>query len=242
MKKILGLTTALLFSLPVFAQSISGTVITLAGNAEIKADNDQAIVTFFIEDQDKDKAVAASRVNQKMRFGTELIKKEDPQAELRTRGYYTYPVYSDDMKVAGQPPKHQLVGWRSGQYLEVKTQNLKQLSTTTAAAQSVLALNGVHFGLSDGAVAKLESERIAAGYKDFTDKLTMITHAMGKKPEDIVIESLDFDNAGSMIRPMAMAAPLMQRMSVAAPPVEVPSFEPGYTSLSIHIAGKLRLK
>lgn len=242
MKKLLGVTTALLFSLPVFAQSISGTVITLAGNAEIKADNDQAIVTFFIEEQDKDKAAAASRVNQKMKSGTELIKKEDPQALLSTRGYYTYPVYNDDVKVTGQPAKRQLIGWRSGQYLEVKTQNLKQLPTTTAAAQSLLALNGINFGLSDGAVAKLESERVAAGYKDFIEKLTMITHAMGKKPEDVVIESLDFDNAGTTVHPLAMAAPMLSRARVEASPVEVPSFEPGVSTLSIHIAGKLRLK
>ncbi|MBC3861923.1 SIMPL domain-containing protein [Undibacterium jejuense] len=244
MKKMIGLTSAMLFSLPVFAQSISGTVITLAGNAEIKADNDQAVVTFFIEEQDKDKAVAASRVNQKMKAGTELIKKEDPQAELHTRGYYSYPIYNDATKtVAGQAPKQQLVGWRTGQYLEVKTQNLKQLPSTAAAAQSILALNGVNFGLSDATIAKLESERIAAGYKDFSQKLTMITHTMGKNPEDVVIESLDFDNAGSNMRPMAMAAePMMLRSARAAGPVDAPSFEPGYTSLSIHITGKLKLK
>jgi len=242
MKKILGFTSAILFSLPVFAQSVSGVVVTLAGNAEIKADNDQAIATFFIEEQDKDKAAAASRVNQKMKSGTEIIKKEDPQAELSTRGYYTYPIYSDETKVAGQPSKHQLVGWRSGQYLEVKTQNLKQLSTTAAAAQAILALNGINFGLSESAIAKLESARIAAGYKDFVEKVTMITHAMGKKPEDVIIESLDFDNASSNMRPMAMAAPMLQRSMRVATPVEEPSFEPGYTSLSIHLTGKLRLK
>ena len=241
MKKILGFTVAMLVSVPLFAQSISGAVISLAGNAEIKADNDQAVVTFFIEEQDKDKAAAASRVNQKMKTGTDLIKKEDPQAELSTRGYYTYPIYNDDVKTAGQVAKHQLVGWRSGQYLEVKTQNLKHLPVTAAAAQTVLALNGINFGLSDAAVAKFESARIAAGYKDFSDKVSMITHAIGKKADDVIIESLDFDNAGTNIRPMMVAAPMMQRMKAAAP-VEEPSFEPGYTTLSIHLIGKLRLK
>ena len=49
----------------------------------------------MIEEQDKDKTAAASRVNQKMKQGTEIIRREDPQAKLKTHGYYTYPVYPE---------------------------------------------------------------------------------------------------------------------------------------------------
>jgi predicted secreted protein len=50
----------------------------------------------MVEEQDKDKAAAASRVNQKMKQGTDIVRKEDGKATLKTMGYYTYPVYPED--------------------------------------------------------------------------------------------------------------------------------------------------
>lgn len=242
MKKLLGFTSACLLALPVVAQTLTGTVITVSGSADVKADNDQAVLNFYIEEQDKDKTAAASRVNQKMKSGTDLIRKEDPQAQLRTRSYYSYPIYAETpVNAVGQPVKRQIIGWRSGQYLEVKTTNIAQLSSTAAAGQKVLALNGVNFGLSDAAIKKFEAARVEAGYHQFSDKVKMIASTLGKKPDDIVIESLDFDNAGSELRQFE-AAPMMLKAARADAAATEPSFEPGFTSLNIKITGKLRLK
>ncbi|WP_428719244.1 SIMPL domain-containing protein [Undibacterium curvum] len=244
MKKVILLAAAMSFAIPVYAQSLAGTVLTVGGSAEIKVDNDQANLSFYLEEQDKDKAQAASRLNQKMKSGTELIKKEDPQAELMTRNYYTYPVYSDEVQVAGaQPKKRQITGWRVGQYLEVKTINLKQLPSTVASAQKVMSLNGIHFGLSPQAAAKLEEERIQAGYKNFSDKLAMVVNAMGRKLQDVQIEAVDFDGAALEMPQVQMAAaPMMLKGARMADAVAEPSFEPGSSSLSIRVNGKVRLK
>jgi predicted secreted protein len=69
----------------------------------------------------------------------------------------------------------------------------------------------------------------------------MIASTLGKKPDDIVIESLDFDNAGSELRQFE-AAPMMLKAARADAAATEPSFEPGFTSLNIKITGKLRLK
>jgi uncharacterized protein YggE len=76
--------------------------------------NDQVVATLAIEEQDKDKAVAASRVNTKMRQGLEILKKEDPVAMLKTQGYYTYPVYAEERPLPnGQPARQRAItGWR----------------------------------------------------------------------------------------------------------------------------------
>jgi len=247
MKKVIGFMAVCSLALPVYAQSLSGTVLTVGGNADIRVENDQARLSFYLEEQDKDKAAAASRLNQKMKAGTELIKKEDPEAELATRNYYTYPVYSDETQPVngqlGQPKKRVITGWRTGQYLDVKTLNLKQLPSTVASAQKILGLNGVQFGLSTQAAAKLEDARIQAGYRNFTEKLAMVVKAMGKKMDDVQLESVDFDGAGLEMAPMnAVAAPMMLKAARVADAVSEPSFEPGYTSLSIRVNGKVRLK
>ncbi|HTD03978.1 SIMPL domain-containing protein [Undibacterium sp.] len=242
MKLIIALAAASVVALPSYAQQVTGALVTVSGVADIKADNDQAVATFFIEEQDKEKDKAASRVNQKMKAGTDIIKKEDPQAALATRGYYTYPVYADEVSSVANPQrKRTQTGWRVGQYLEVKTQNLKQLPATTAAAQKVLALNGLSFGLSDTATKKLEAARLEAGYKNFMEKVAVIVTTMGRKPADAVIESVNFDGNDNNERPY-MAQAMMAKSSRQEADVAEPSFEPGVTTLTARVLGKLRLK
>lgn len=242
MKPIIALVAASVIALPSYAQQVTGALVTVSGVADIKADNDQAIATFFIEEQDKEKDKAASRVNQKMRAGTDLIKREDPQAALTTRGYYTYPIYTDEAPSVSNPQrKRTQTGWRVGQYLEVKTQNLKHLPATTAAAQKILALNGLSFGLSDAATKKLEAERLEAGYRNLMEKAAVIVTAMGRKPADAVIESVNFDGSDNNERPY-MASAMMAKSSRQEADVAEPSFEPGVTTLTSRVVGKLRLK
>ena len=71
------------------------TLVIVPAFGEVTHPNDQATATFLVEEQDKDKAVAASRVNQKMTQGLDILRKQDPQATLKTQGYYTYPVYAE---------------------------------------------------------------------------------------------------------------------------------------------------
>src|SRR5713101_7359733 len=108
MKRFLLLAAwSLLVSTRVQAQQAMSmaTVVVVPAYGEVKAANDEVHATFFIEEQDKEKAQAASRVNQKMRQGMDILKKEDSQAVLATRGYYTYPTYADEQQPSGVPRK-----------------------------------------------------------------------------------------------------------------------------------------
>ena len=243
MKKILLASMISAMSLTAMAQSTSGTVVSISGHAELKTENDQAVVVFYVEEQDKDQAVVASRVNQKMKSGLEALKKEDAQAEFSTRGYYTYPVYADNTSSKANPAQRQIIGWRAGQYLEMKTVNLKQLASAAAAGQKLMALNGVNFGLQPETIKRLDAERITAGYRNFSDKVKIIAAAMGKKPDDASVEVLDFDGTSNELHNFrAAAAPMMLAASPKSVNVEEPSFEPGYTSLSVNVSGKVRFK
>ena len=55
----------------------------------------RATVTFAVEEQDKDRAAATARVNQKMKQGTDIVRREDPQAELKTSVTTPIPVYPE---------------------------------------------------------------------------------------------------------------------------------------------------
>jgi uncharacterized protein YggE len=232
---------------PAYAQSsldTSGALVIVAAYGEVKAMNDQATATFMIEEQDKDKAAAASRVNQKMKQGIALIKRADTQARLETRGYYTYPVYAEEeVQPMTRGKAAELVGWRVGQYLEVVTENIASLPATVASAQSVLALNGLHFGLNDATRNRLEEERIAAAYQDLSARTTAIAKAMGRKVSDAALETLDFEGSGAYApQQEAYAAKTMSARAKDQQVVEEPSFEPGETTLSTRVVGKIRFR
>ncbi len=223
-------------------QPIPGIMVSVQAAGEVTADNDEAHATFLIEEQDKDKGAAASRVNQKMRLGMDVLKKEDPQAVLTSRGYYTYPIYTEERgQSINTSRKRQLTAWRVGQYLELKTGNLQKLSSTVSAAQNILALSGMTFGLSDQANKRLDAGRIDAAYQHLMERVHVIARAMGRRDTDAVIESIDFDGSENVGRPYA-AATMMAKSARMDEPVAEASFEPGASTLMMRVAARVRFK
>lgn len=221
-----------------------GTLIIVPAYAEVRHPNDEARIAFMVEEQDKDKSVAASRANQKMKQGTEIVKREDPKASLKTHGYYSYPVYADDQPQPNNKPRPP-VAWRVGQYLEVITTNLDGLPKTVAAAQQLLALNGLQFGLTEATSKKIDEQRIAATYRNLTDRVAAIAKTMGRNVSDSVLETVDFEASGDYAPKHDSAAPAMAMRSTGMrelAQVEEPSFEPGETILQMRVVGKVRFR
>lgn len=230
---------------PVQAQALSatGTLVVVPAFGEVTRANDQAVMTLAIEEQDKDKAAAASRVNQKMKQGVDIVKQNDPQAALKTQGYYSYPVYPEDQPSGGARQQPRVpVSWRVGQYLEVKTTNLASLPKTAAAAQAVLTLNGLQFGLAPATAKQLDDQRIAATYRNLNERVAAIASAMGRKTSDAVLETVDFEGSGNYAQPVAVGGAAMFRMSKGDGNVSEPTFEPGETTLEMRLVGKVKFK
>lgn len=250
-KKIAVIAGSLLLAAQVQAQSLptTGTLVIVPAFGEVTHVNDEAVVNFMVEEQDKDKSAAASRVNQKMKQGTEIVRREDPKAVLKTLGYYTYPVYPEDRPLPNGMPsgKPRLpTSWRVGQYLEVKTMNIAGLPKMTAAVQKVLGLNGIHFGLSPALTKKLDDQRIAATYQNLNERIASIANAMGRKVGEATLETVDFEGSGNYARGEASdaagAPQMMRAMKAGQPEVAEPSFEPGETTLQMRLVGKVRFK
>lgn len=228
----------------------TGTMVVVPANGEISVPNDQARVTLQVEEQDKDKAAAASRVNQKMKQGIDLLKRQDPQAALKSYGYYTYAVYAEPPQVTPQQPRQpakarQVVGWRVGQYLEMTTENLAALPKTVSSAQALMSLNGLQFGLSPAAAKKLDATLVNATYRNLEERIGFIANAMHRAPSDAVIETVDFEGSGNYAAPphapmmaKAMRADMVQESTTVAEP----SFEPGESTVSMRLVGKVRFK
>lgn len=228
----------------------TGTLVIVPAMAEVSHQNDEANAIFTIEEQDKDKAAAANRVNQKMKQGTDTVRAQDPKASLKTMGYYTYPVYPEDRPLpSGQPdPRRKApTSWRVGQNLEVKTTNIAGLPKMTAAVQKVLGLSGISFALTPETTRRMDDQRIAATYKNLNERIGSIAAAMGRKLADATLETVDFEGSGNYAggaaaNDAAYAPQNMRAMRAAAPEVSEPSFEPGETTLQMRLVGKVRFK
>src|SRR5476649_1701746 len=202
----------------------AGALVVVPAFGEVKHANDQAVATLAVEEQDKDKTAAASRVNQKMKQGIDIVKQQDPQASLKTQGYYTYPVYPDDVPLPpGAKPKPRVpTSWRVGQTLQVTTTNLSGLPKTVSAAQHILTLNGLQFGLTPETTKKLDDQRIAATYQNLNERVASIAHAMGRPVSDAVIDTIDFEGSGNYTQHVSvtgsarMAAPMMMKAADTA--------------------------
>ncbi|MCS0590806.1 SIMPL domain-containing protein [Massilia norwichensis] len=233
------------------AATTSGTLIIVPAYGEVKHANDEATVTFSVEEQDKDRAVAQARVNQKMKQGTEIVRREDPKAELKTVNYYSYPVYPEvpdnpQRPLATQAARRTPIGWRVGQYLELKTRNLENLPKTAAAAQNVLGISGIDYHLSPELTKKLDDERIAATYRNLNERIASIARAMGRNVNDATIDTVDFEGSGHYAggQGEAAAAPMAMMRGKRADMAETPepSFEPGETRLEMRLVGKVKFR
>lgn len=249
--KKIAMLASLALAAQVHAQSVPtvGSLVIVPAFGEVTHANDEATANFMVEEQDKDKSAAASRVNQKMKQGTAIVRKEDPKAALKTLGYYTYPVYPEDRPLPNGMPsgKPRLpTGWRVGQYLEVKTTNIGGLQKMTAAVQKVLALNGIVFGLAPATTKALDEQRIAATYQNLNERIASIAKAMGRKVGDATLDTVDFEGSGNYAGGQGEAAdaggPQLMRAMKAQPEVAEPSFEPGETTLRMRLVGKVRFK
>jgi uncharacterized protein YggE len=222
----------------------AGALIVVPAYGEVRQANDEARLTFMVEEYDRDKMVAASRVNKKMRDGAEIIKRADSAAMLKTRGYYTYPVYPDDQPSPRQNKAKLPAGWRVGQYLEMTTTNLDVLPETVAEAQRILALNGLQFGLTETATRKLDEKRIDATYRNLVERIAAIAKAMGHSASDAILDTVDFESS-EVHEQQDFTAPVMAARTVAtseSPPLVEPSFEPGETVLHMRAIGKFRFR
>jgi predicted secreted protein len=231
------------------AATTSGTLVIVPAFGEVKHANDEATVTFSVEEQDKDRAAATARVNQKMKQGTEIVRREDPQAELKTINYYSYPVYPEvpdgPRPLASQAARRIPIGWRVGQYLEVRTHNLDKLPKTAAAAQKVLGISNIDYHLSPELTKKLDEERIAATWRNLNERIAAIARAMGRNAGDAVIDTVDFEGSGNYAGgPVAAAAPMAMMRGKHAEAAEMPepSFEPGETLLQMRLVGKVKFR
>lgn len=213
------------------------SLVTVTAVGTVTAPNDEAQLVFGYEEQGKDKAALASSVNLRLKQGIAALKKASPNARISLDSYRTYAVY-DEAAARIQKRDAQQIGWRVSQQVRLVTGDFAALPATVAAAQKILVLKDVSFGLSEETTRKLEQRRVEAAYRSLEEQVGFIAGAMRRPVGDARLESLDFGAA-----PMQRVEVTGSRISRAdLAEVEEPSLQPGETRLELRATAKVRFK
>ena len=237
----------LLFASQAHAQvATEGVLLLVPATGWVTHANDEASLTFTAQETGRDKAAAASLVNKKMKQGGDIVSAQDATAKLMTLNYTTSPVYKKgkgNVSESDDNDSREIVGWRVTQSLIVTTRNLAGLPKMVAAAQGVLGLGSVEFGLSDALTRTLDEQRIVATYQDLNQRIASLAKAMGRKVSDATLETVDVTgDIGAFPRQDGFYARALQRISNDSAKVTEPSFEPGETTLQMRLVGKVKFK
>jgi len=240
MLKRLALVAMLGSSQAVFAQNLPAgdSLVTVAAVGSVTAPNDEAQLVFGYEEQGKDKALLASNVNQRLKQGISVLKKACPNARLTLESYRTIAVYEERNVALANKRDPQQIAWRVSQQVRLVTSDLAALPATVAAAQKILALAEVHFGLSEEATKKMEQRRVEAAYQSLEERVGFIAGAMRRQAGDYKLESLDFTEPN--IERVVVTGSRIRREDLAE--IEEPSLLPGETKLQLRVTAKVRFK
>ena len=161
-------------ALPVLAQSDDETlynVYRLSSDASAEVDNDQMLATLVVQQEDKDPALLADKVNSTMAWAVAALR---PYTTLRarTRDYQTYPRYDTSQA-------RRLIGWRATQSLELETDDFEAAAKAIQQLQEKLQVQGIRLSTKPATRKSASDDLISAALTAFKERAELIQQNMG---------------------------------------------------------------
>ena len=216
----------------------SGTVVTLPVTAQVELANDEATVSFYTMETDKDLAAATRRVIERVNAGLSKLKTLDLPVEYKTQSLTSYPRYNTPAKPGEQP---KIIGWEVRQSVTAHVKDVDAAAKVAQEAAERFAFNGVQFSLSREAQQKVQAELMKTAVEQVRLQAQAVAESMGLAGSTVRVESLDFHDAG-YVRPMMMSRSAAQAESANAKrSMPMPVFEAGKSTVSRHVNARVRI-
>jgi uncharacterized protein len=142
--------------------------LTVAGEAQVSAKPDRAVVTLGATAQADQAADAQQQINQVMTKAIDAIKQAGiAEDKIQTAGLSLYPVYSehgDRPRPANQPQEPRIVGYRASNTIRITLDDITAVGPIIDAGITAGAnqLEGVSFELKDDTAQRAEALKQAA--------------------------------------------------------------------------------
>jgi len=230
-----GLVVALFafsFAASLQAQSAADTlfnVYNFSSEASAEIDNDLMTATLLVQDEDKDSALLANKINTTMSWAVELLQPFST-IKSRTRDYQTYPRYDTSQS-------RRLIGWRATQTLQLETDDFKAAGKAIQSLQEKLQVQGIRMSVKTATREMASTALIKKALFAFRDRAQLVQDTMGAKSYSIVDVSIQTgDSGGPMYDDQA---PRMEMMRSAVS--TEPAIEAGSSRVSVQVYGRIQL-
>lgn len=199
--------------------------ISLGAERSRQVPNDVARSQLGITLEDHDAVELQYRVNEVMDWALEVAT-HYADVKAQTGGYRTHPVYN----------KNQLIDhWRATQELRIESNNVDRVTELVRVLQAKLQLQSVTFSISPAAREAVENELITEVLGAFQERAEIVRATLGAGSYRIV--HVKIGSGGTVPAPMPMRA-----MSAMADGGAAPALEPGTSTVTVSVDGKLELR
>ncbi|NND92972.1 MAG: SIMPL domain-containing protein [Granulosicoccus sp.] len=217
---------------PVHAQTGSETlynVFSLSSEASADVDNDLMIASLVVQQEDKDPAVLADKVNSTMAWAVDLLRPYST-LKVKTRDYQTYPRYDTSQS-------RRLIGWRATQTLQLETDDFEVAGKAIQTLQEKLQVQGIRLTVKPATRKAAADDLIDEALNAFKERARLIQKNMGASAFKVLEVNVQSDQGnGPMFNARAEMADVMRSSAVAEPVVEA-----GTSQVSVQVYGRVQL-
>jgi predicted secreted protein len=197
--------------------------VNLQAQSEREIPNDQLTVLLAVEEEGKEAARIANKINKDMEWALSKTKTQK-DIETRTLSYNTYPVYD----------KRTVVAWRATQQLEIKSTNITVLSELVGDLQERLQVKNMSFSPTKETRKRYEDELIEEAMVAFKQRVELVKKHMDNKNVRIVNLHVN-TGGGNYPRPVYAENQAMSMSIKSAPAVEA-----GTSKITVTVSGSVQ--
>lgn len=196
--------------------------VNLQAQVERDIPNDQLTVTLAVEEEGKEAAKIADKVNQDMDWALQIVA-QHKDINSSTQSYNTSPVYD----------KSTVIGWRASQQLELKSTNITALSDMVGKLQERLQIKNMRFTPTRETRVQYENELIEEAMVSFKQRIEIVKKHMDQK--NVRIVNLHVNTGGGHPQPIYGESRMMAMDMKSAPAVDA-----GTSKISVTISGSVQ--
>lgn len=205
-------------------------VYRLSTEVSVDVDNDLMVATLVVQEEDKDAAALANKVNATMTWALDSLKSYNTIA-VRSRDYQTYPRYENSSS-------RRLIGWRAQQSIELETDDFAAAGKAIQVLQERLQVQSINLSVKPATRNKAADILIENALNSFKDRAALIQRNMNSGGFRI----LEVDIRTQQNSPQFRDARVMSAESYSSRSVDsAPAIAAGSSSVQVQIQGRIQL-
>ncbi|HBR96620.1 MAG TPA: hypothetical protein DD979_04490 [Gammaproteobacteria bacterium] len=202
---------------------------SLQVSTESEVENDLMTVVLVVEDEDRDSAALADRINQNMLWAL-LQTEKFPDIKTQTKRYSTSPKYE----------QNRIVGWRSSQELVLESVEFESVKKAVAILQEKLTVRAMQFTPQSVTRQEAENALLDDALAAFRARASLIQKSMQASSYRVIQVMIDAGRQGPPVYARNEVMAMSAKSSMGA--VAAPATDAGTSRIRIAVSGEIQLQ